>query len=193
MESSPSTQSNRSMAEILLRPVGVVKSDREEPSLVAETDELVWQAKTSEAREWQSIKSELVVNSELTGILDGIEDFSHILVLYWAHRVSPAGRSIIKVHPMGRKDLPLVGIFATCSPARPNSICATVARLVERKGNVLIVEGLDAVNGSPLLDIKPYNPTYFAPKNAKVAGWMARIQQEIAEGSYSACDNTATD
>ena len=73
MGSSPSTQSNRSMAEILLRPVGVVKSDREEPSLVAETDDLVWQAKTSEAREWQSIKSELVVNSELTGILDGIE------------------------------------------------------------------------------------------------------------------------
>ena len=193
MESSADAKRNEGLADILIRPVGVVKSNRKEPSLVAETGDLVWQAKTSEAREWRSAKSELVIKKELTGILDGIEEFSHILVLYWAHRISPEGRFITKAHPMGRKDLPRVGIFATCSPARPNSICVTVVRLLERKGNVLTVEGLDAVNGSPLLDIKPYNPTYFAAKNVKVAGWMARIQQEIAERSYSASDNTATD
>jgi len=193
MRSSPDSQAKGSTVEIVLRPIGVVQNDREALSLVAENGDLVWKARTSEARQWRSAKSELVVNSELTGILDGIEEFSHILVLYWAHLVASEERFIIKVHPKGRQDLPLVGIFATCSPARPNSICATVVRLLERKGNILTVEGLDAVNGSPLLDIKPYNPTYFAAENVKVAGWMERIRRESTEGPYSDSDSAGTD
>lgn len=181
--SSPGNQQNENIAEIVLRPVGFVKSDTKKPSLVAENGDLAWKAKALESRTWRSAKAEVIVNSELTGILDGIEEFSHILVLYWAHHVSPEGRTMIKARPMGRKDLPLVGIFATCSPARPNTICATVVRLLERKGNVLTVEGLDALNGSPVLDIKPYNQSYFPAEKAKVAGWLARIQHEIIQSA----------
>jgi tRNA (Thr-GGU) A37 N-methylase len=83
---------------------------------------------------------------------------------------------------MGRNDLPLVGIFATCSPARPNPVCAMVVRLLERKGNVLKVQGLDAIDGSPLIDIKPYNPSYYAAEDVKVADWMTQIYREIAQG-----------
>ena len=175
-----------------LRPVGVVRSNLNEPSLVAESGDLEWRARVARARERQNAISELVIDSDLAGILDGIEDFSHILVLYWAHRVSPEGQSLVKAHPMGRKDLPLVGIFATCSPARPNTICATVVRLLERKENVLKVEGLDALDGSPLIDIKPYIPSYYHADNIKMADWMLQIEREFAEGLIAGGDSKET-
>ncbi len=169
--------------QMLLRPVGVVRNKIEKPSLVADSGDLEWRAKVAQVREEQNVISELVIDSDLEGILDGIEDFSHILVLYWAHRITSEGRSIIKAHPMGRRDLPLTGIFATCSPARPNPICLTAVRLVERKGNMLRVEGLDAIDGSPLIDIKPYVPNYYAVADAKRAHWMMQIEREFAEDS----------
>jgi tRNA-Thr(GGU) m(6)t(6)A37 methyltransferase TsaA len=172
---------NEFISPMQLRPVGVVRSPLKEPSLIAESGDLEWQPKEGQ-REWQTVLSELVIDSDLTGILDGTEDFSHLLVLYWAHRVPPEGRSIIKAHPMGRKDLPLVGIFATCSPARPNTICAAVVRLLERKENVLKVKELDALDGSPIIDIKPYHPSYYARDGVKEADWMEQLNKEFAEG-----------
>ena len=177
-----------SMPEMLLRPVGVVRSDVEHPSLVAESGDLQWRPDKAR-REWRSRISEIVIDSSLTGVLDGIEDFSHLLVVYWAHRVPPEGSSLIKAHPMGRKDLPLVGIFATCSPARPNSICTMVVRLLGRSENVLKVEGLDALDGSPILDIKPYNPTYYAAVDVKMPDWMERIHREFSEGPIPGIDD----
>jgi len=165
-----------------LRAVGIVRSPLQEPSLVANSGDLEWRPQISGANEGQEVISELVIDSDLAGIVDGLEDFSHLLVLYWAHRVDKDGRSIVRAHPMGRNDLPLVGIFATCSPARPNPVCAMVVRLLERKGNVLKVQGLDAIDGSPIIDIKPYNPSYYAAENIKVADWMAQIYREIAQG-----------
>lgn len=175
---------NEAAPPMQLRPIGVVKSLLKEPSLIAESGDLEWRPEEGQ-REWRTRVSELVIDSSLAGILDGIEDFSHLLVLYWAHRVPPEGRSIIKAHPMGRKDLPLVGIFSTCSPARPNTICAIVVRLLERKENVLKVEGLDALDGSPLIDIKPYIPSYYHADNVRMADWMLRIEREFAEGSMA--------
>ncbi len=172
-----------------LRPVGVVRSPLKQPSLVANSGDLELQSKVARARRNQQVISELVINNNLAGILDGIEDFSHLLVLYWAHRVPPEGRSLIKAHPMGRKDLPLVGIFSTCSPARPNTICATVVRLMKRQENTLTVEGLDALDGSPIVDIKPYNPSYYATGDVKIADWMERIHREFSEDSIECNDN----
>ena len=179
---------NEAAPPMQLRPVGIVRSNLKEPSLVAESGDLNWQPKEGR-REWLTLISELVIDSDLAGILDGIEDFSHLLVLYWAHRVLTEGRSIIKAHPMGRKELPLVGIFATCSPARPNTICAIVVRLLERKGNILKVQGLDALDGSPILDIKPYIPSYYHTDNVKMADWMLQIEREFAEGSITGGDS----
>jgi len=181
IESPGKDQKSQDLPEMRLRSVGVVKNEIKQPSLVAESGDLEWCPKEGR-REWRTRVSELVIDSSLAGILDGIEDFSHLLVLYWAHHVPPEGRSLTKAHPMGRKELPLVGIFATCSPARPNTICATVVRLLERKENTLMVEGLDALDGSPIVDIKPYNPSYYATGDVKVAGWMERIHREFAEG-----------
>jgi len=168
-------------APLHLRAVGIVRSPLKKPSLIADSGDLEWRPRLAGASERREVISELVIDSDLTGITDGIEEFSHLLVLYWAHRVDKDGRSMTRAHPMGRKDLPLVGIYATCSPARPNPVCAMVVRLVERKENVLKVQGLDAIDGSPLIDIKPYNPSYYAAKDVKVADWMAQIYREIAQ------------
>ena len=183
MAKARKAQKSEGIPQMLLRPVGVVRSKVEKPSLVANSGDLEWRAKVAQVSEEQNVISELVIDSDLEGILDGIEDFSHIMVLYWAHHVPPEGRSIIKAHPMGRRDLPLTGIFATCSPARPNPICLIAVRLLERKGNVLKVVGLDAIDGSPLIDIKPYLPNYYAVADAKRADWMMRIEREFAQDS----------
>ena len=74
------------------------------------------------------------------------------------HKV-PLERGIsTKVHPRGRQDLPLVGLFATRAPYRPNPVGMSVVRLLECRGNVIKVQGLDAINGTPVIDIKPYLP-----------------------------------
>jgi len=85
------------------------------------------------------------------------------------------------VHPMGRADIPKTGIFSTCSPARPNPVLATVVRLHARRGNVLEVTGLDAVDGSPLIDIKPYVPSHYPQADVRVPAWMEELMKEIDE------------
>jgi tRNA-Thr(GGU) m(6)t(6)A37 methyltransferase TsaA len=168
------------MNEMHLKAVGTVSNDISRPVLVADSGDLQCRAAPGDARGFVPTVSELVIAPEFEGLLDGIEDFSHALVLYWAHFVGPEGRSLIKVHPMGRKDLPLVGIFSTCSPARPNPVCVSAVRILERRGLTLRVEGLDAVDGSPVVDIKPYLPSYYAVENAKLSDWMNRILEEMA-------------
>lgn len=126
------------MDEIVLTPIGQVRNTIKERM----------------KHGWSAVESKIVINPGLADSLDGLEEFSHIIVLFWMHRVS--GQAPIKVHPQGRSDLPLVGLFATRSPHRPNAIGLCVAKLLERNGNELKVLGLDAINGTPVLDIKPY-------------------------------------
>ncbi len=101
--------------------------------------------------------SEIHIHEKYTDSLLGIEDHSHIVVLCWFHK---GDRSIQRVHPMMDDNNPLVGVFGTRSPVRPNPLSITVCELVERKGNVLVVKGLDAYNGTPVIDIKSYTTKY---------------------------------
>ena len=167
-----------------LKPVGDVRSELKTPSLKAtgediELDKGLLQSAT-EVKTIRSLVSELVINPELNGILDGLEDFSHALVLYWPHLLPPHGRSLTKVHPMGQKRFPLVGIFSTCSPARPNPILVTTVHIVEKTGNILKVQGLEAIDGSPIIDIKPYT-NYLSAENVRVSDWMAQIQKAMSQ------------
>ena len=73
---------------------------------------------------------------------------------------------------MGKQELPLVGLFATRSPNRPNPVGIATVRLLERQGNILKVEGLDAIDGTPIIDIKPYIPGYDSATDAKVPPWI---------------------
>lgn len=122
---------------------------------------------------WESASHRLVLAPEWTSALDGIEAFSHIFVLFWLDQI----RSTIhtRVHPRNRRDLPEVGIFATRTPRRPNRIGLQVCELLIREGNVLIVRRLDALNGTPLLDVKPYLPDGDSWPTARVAEWVTRL------------------
>ena len=120
---------------------------------------------------WEKVVSEVVVDSSLAEALDGLEGFSHIVVLYWMHQVV-ASKLSLKIHPMGKSELPLVGLFATRSPYRPNPVGQTVVRLLERRGNILVVEGLDAIDSTPVVDIKPYIPHGDTAVSAKVPAWI---------------------
>ncbi|MBN1654039.1 MAG: tRNA (N6-threonylcarbamoyladenosine(37)-N6)-methyltransferase TrmO [Deltaproteobacteria bacterium] len=174
---------------IRLTPVGVVRNGIKRPSLNAVRSNLELAEKMHEIKARQrEIKrgvSELVISPALKGILEGVEGFSHILVLYWPHLIDPERRKLLKVNPMGRKDLPKRGIFATCSPARPNPILVSAVKLLERKGNILRVRGLEAVDGSPIIDIKPYSRHYYRIEKPTVPEWMAQIHREIRSASSS--------
>jgi len=121
---------------------------------------------------WGKVVSEVVVDSSLTEALDGLEEFSHVIVLYWMHQAGATAQLPLKVHPMGRRVLPLVGLFATRSPNRPNPLGKATVRLLERQGNILKVEGLDAIDGTPVVDIKPYIPGYDSVADVKLAPWV---------------------
>ncbi len=104
--------------------------------------------------------------------LDGIESFSHIWVIYWFHgNDSPENRQILKVHPRRNPANPLTGVFATRSPMRRNLLGLQACRLIRRESNRLEVEGLDAWEGSPVLDIKPYLPRLDSHSEAVVPKW----------------------
>ena len=163
---------------IQLKPVGVVRNQSKNPSWGGPWSKLHWRERAARMKEQRGSTSEIIIDPGLDGILDGIEEFSHIMVLFWAHRAPEERCSVMKVHPMGNEDFPLVGVFATHSPVRPNSILVTIARLVERKGNVLTVTGLDALDGSPVLDIKPYQP-YGEPEDMRVPDWMKDLHEEF--------------
>jgi tRNA-Thr(GGU) m(6)t(6)A37 methyltransferase TsaA len=123
---------------------------------------------------WKDVVSEIVINPELSEALDGLEDFSHVIVLYWMHQL-PEGRKLpLKVHPMGNQALPLTGRFATRSPSRPNPVGQATVELLERRGNVLKVKGLDAIDGTPVIDIKPYIPGYDSDTDVRVPKWVPR-------------------
>jgi tRNA-Thr(GGU) m(6)t(6)A37 methyltransferase TsaA len=173
-----------------LSPVGTVRSQikrpgHDKPSLDPDRDSQIGrhEAVIEKYKEQRRQVSELIIDSKLVdgGILDGIEDFSHLLVLYWAHLGLPEGRTLMRGHPLGRRDFPLVGIFATRSPMRPNPILLTTVRLLERRGNVLRVTGLDAVDGSPIIDIKPYTPGYHEVHDVLMPEWMELIHREFNE------------
>ena len=80
---------------------------------------------------------------------------------------------------MGREDISKRGIFCTCSPARPNPVLMTVVRLKGRKGKVLEVLGLDAVDGSPVVDIKPYVKDFYPQASVCIPEWMQQLQEEV--------------
>ena len=125
---------------------------------------------------WESIISEVVLDPRYEEALEGVEDYSHLFILSWLSPVSPRVRGpMMKIHPRSRLDLPLVGIFSTRTQYRPNPIGLTMVQLLKRRGNILVVRGLDAMNGTPILDIKPISPRTEFPRKIRVPDWYHRL------------------
>jgi len=166
-----------------LTPVGEVRSPFKTPILRAGKSDIELEERLDKIREHErQIKntvSELLIFDPWRDLLDGIEAFSHILVLYWPHLIDPERRQLQKIHPMGRKDLPRQGIFATRSPARPNPVLVSTVPLLAREGSVLKVKGLEALDGSPLIDIKPYVEVYQNVENPRFPDWLHQIHRDL--------------
>lgn len=122
---------------------------------------------------WQEIESEIEIDAEWHDALDGVEQFSHIWVVTYLDRMPEPGA--LHVHPMHDARLPLVGIFATRSPQRPNPIGICAVELLDVRGNVIRVRGLDALNGTPVLDIKPYLTGRDLINNTRVGEWVKQL------------------
>jgi tRNA-Thr(GGU) m(6)t(6)A37 methyltransferase TsaA len=123
---------------IELRPIGVVRS---------------WE---NDATAASAHRESLVVEvyPDYAEGLTGIERLSEVQVLYWMHKLDENDRNTLITHPRGEKARPKEGVFALRSPMRPNPVGSSVVRLLGREGNKLFVTGLDAMVGSPVLDIK---------------------------------------
>ncbi|MFX1442993.1 MAG: tRNA (N6-threonylcarbamoyladenosine(37)-N6)-methyltransferase TrmO [Promethearchaeota archaeon] len=167
------------MTELILKPIGIVQNKANKEVLRYSNKDIKLDLNVALTQGSDLINSKIIVKKEYIDCLDGIEDFSHLVILFWTHKVPDQARQIKKVHPAGLKKMPIKGIFATRSPVRPNPICKTTVKLIERKGDTLIVEGLDAIDNTPVLDIKPHIPFYDSPLNIKLADWMYSLMEEL--------------
>ena len=144
-----------------LNPIGVVKSP-----VAQETDE-----------DWGNVISEIHLEDQFSSGLEGIEGFSHILVIFYMHKSTFDPQVHLLRRPQGRDDMPMIGIFAQRAKHRPNPIGLTAVQLVARDKNILTVKGLDAIDGTPILDIKPYFPTFDRIDQPEAPEWVERIMR----------------
>ena len=149
---------------VTLHPIGVVRSAR---------------AEAIDDR-WDEVAASIALdpNRFSPDALLGLDAFSHIEVIYYFHGAAAQREELGARRPRGRQDWPLVGIFAQRGKNRPNRLGVTTCRLLAVEGLEVRVEGLDAIEGSPVLDIKPYM-TGFAPRGAlREPAWAKELMAE---------------
>ncbi len=142
---------------ISFNPIGVVRNDVNKMS----------------TGNWAEAESTIELDPDLVPGLQGLADFSHVVVVFHLDRIPPfdKAKQLLR-QPRGMEHLAPVGVFAQRTKFRPNPIGVTPARLVSIKGNVLTVAGLDAMDGTPVLDIKPFIPEFDSVENSKQADWV---------------------
>jgi tRNA-Thr(GGU) m(6)t(6)A37 methyltransferase TsaA len=140
---------------VSLRPIGVVRNGVAGPGPDG----------------WEQVRSDIIVRDDLLEAVDGIDGYSHIIVVFAFHLVPEEERTTGRLHPRGDPALPEQGVLATRSQRRPNPVGISVVPLLRRRKNVLRVRGLDAIDGTPVLDIKPYLPPYDSVPDARIPDW----------------------
>jgi tRNA-Thr(GGU) m(6)t(6)A37 methyltransferase TsaA len=146
--------------EILLQPVGMVKNSI--------TDK--------EHHGWKDIYSDIFVKEEHVPALDGLAEFSHIIVFFWLHKVTPEERATRRARPTRKAEIPELGIFAWHSSRRPNPIGMSIVKLLELQGDRVQVQGLDAIDGTPVLDLRPYVESYYHIDDPTEPAWVAKTR-----------------
>ena len=146
------------MEKIILTPIGMVKN-----SVANRKD-------TS----WGDDVSLIILDEQYAGGLKGLEDFSHAVILFHLDQAKYEREKHLQRRPQNRDDMPLVGIFSQRGKDRPNRIGMTSVEIVSVEEGTLAVKGLDAIDGTPVLDIKPYYPAY-DKKVASVPEWVDRL------------------
>ncbi len=115
----------------------------------------------------------LTLFPEFVDGLLGMEGFSHVIVLYWFDQNdTPEKRNTLQVHPRKNRDNPLTGVFAARSPARPNLIAHSTCEVLGIQDGRIRVDDIDAHDGTPIIDIKPYIPASDLIPDARVPDWV---------------------
>lgn len=147
-------------APITLRPIGHVRTAAAEADI---------------PRLRRTLESEIIIDEAFAPALEGIEAWSHLFVLYYMHKVDRA-RMKLQTHPRGRDDLPVQGVFAARGRDRPNPIGLAVVELLGREGTRLKVRRLDAFDGTPVIDIKPYDADDVYT-DLRLPAWWTQLKQ----------------
>ncbi len=142
---------------VTLQPIGVVRS----------------RVRDLRYRDVRRERSSIELSGAYTPALEGLAGFSHAIVLTWLDRVSDEERVVLREHPGGDATLPAVGVFALRTHHRPNPIGMSVVAIDRVDGARVHVSGLDAIDGTPVLDIKPYLPPYDAVPEARLPAWAS--------------------
>jgi tRNA-Thr(GGU) m(6)t(6)A37 methyltransferase TsaA len=152
------------MTDYTVTPIGRVRSPRRDT-----TDDF-----------WGTVEAEIALDAGRFGpeALFGLADFSHVEVLFLMHKVDPAKIASGARHPRERKDWPLVGIFAQRNSGRPNRLGLSRAEIVRVEGLSIVVRGLDAIDGTPVLDLKPWMAE-FAPRGpTRQPAWVSELMAD---------------
>jgi tRNA (adenine37-N6)-methyltransferase len=126
---------------------------------------------------WGDVVSEIELRPELADGLRGLDAFSHAIVVFFMHEARFDPHAQLCRRPRDRDDMPVLGTFAQRAKHRPNPIGITTATIERVSGCSLFVRGLDAVNGTPVLDLKPHFPVFDAPSGAVVPDWVAPLME----------------
>jgi tRNA-Thr(GGU) m(6)t(6)A37 methyltransferase TsaA len=149
-------------ANVNYEPIGIVKSP----------------VKEGVDKDWGKVISEIHIDKEFSRGLSGIDSFSHIIVIFEMHQSCWTPKTDLVRRPQGRTDMPLIGIFAQRAKHHPNPIGITSVRLLAVEENILRVQGLDAIDETPVLDIKPYFPRYDRVADSRTPEWVDRLMSD---------------
>jgi len=148
------------MGEVTLRVIGTVRNGR---TSAADAD-------------WGTLESTIEMAPNCAAGLDGLQDFSHALVIFHLHADPDREAPTLRRRPRGRADMPELGVFAQRGRMRPNPVGVTAVEVIRVEPGRLTVRGLDALDGTPVLDLKPYVPV-FDRRDARVPEWMERLMK----------------
>jgi tRNA-Thr(GGU) m(6)t(6)A37 methyltransferase TsaA len=125
---------------------------------------------------WGTVESRIVLEPAWRGALEGLGEFSHVQVLTYLHKISSEDRAVpAQRRPRGRADMPLLGVFSQRARVRPNPIGLTACEIVKVEMETLTVTGLDAIDGTPVLDIKPYVPVFDRIESPTTPSWVGLL------------------
>lgn len=159
--------SNKEVKPITITPIGYVVSNFRNNKDIKQHLEY----------ETTGISDVVILEPYVEGLSDLADNFSHVWVIYWMHQVAPDSRHTLKRYPANDKTQPMVGVFACSADVRPNPIGITPCRIIKIQDNRITLMGLDALDSSPVLDIKPYCLQYYGIKGARCPEWT-RLHQK---------------